>query len=163
MQNSIVEPTEVVQAEVIEQVTGEDIAMICVGGAAVVGITIVGGAIATNAVLLAMLTIGSAVVLWLKMPAHMQNIWGVRHLLSWLLPKAAAERALAFNWKNFAMRHELAIDVGVSVGAFFLYGATITGMVAAGLAGLGISVMLRLRKVFNVLLEKAQTFSGSLA
>lgn len=131
-----------------------DIALIGVGGVAFLGVALIGGAIAGNALLVSMLTVGSAVILWMKMPGQLKEMWGIRHLISLLLSKNAAEKVGSWNWKQFALNHEILLDVTVSVGAFALFGTTVTGILTAAMVGLGISVMLRARKVFLHYWEK---------
>ena len=143
MQNTI-EQTDTTTATL----EANDIALIGVGGVAFLGVALIGGAIVGNALLVAMLTIGSAVILWMKMPGQLKEMWGVRHLISWSLTKNAAEKVGNWDWKQSALDHEIMLDVAVSIGAFALFGTTVTGILTAAMVGLGISVMLRVRKVF---------------
>jgi hypothetical protein len=146
---------EVFDAERIEEVriTSEDIALVGVGSAGICMIVLVGGAVAGNAVLVSLMTVGSGSILWIKAPKTLGEIPGVKHAIK-AMPISAErkERLLAWNWKEALLKHELLFDVLVSAAVFGLFGATLTGLVAAGLTGLSISVMLRGRKIVKKLL-----------
>lgn len=129
-------------------VTSEDVALIGVGASGVVLIVLVGGVVAGNAVLISLLSVGSGSILWIKCPKTLGEIPVLKHGIKWLPVKGELkERLLAYDWKAGLLRHELLFDILVSAGVIALFGTTITGLVAAGLTGLSVSVLLRLSKV----------------
>lgn len=138
---------EVLEAEQLttESITGEDVALVSVGSAGVILIVLVGGAVAGNAVLISLLSVGSGSILWIKSPKTIGEIPVVSHVAKRLPISPERKKALlSHDWKASVLRHELLLDIAVSLGVVGLFGTTVTGLVAAGLTGLSVSVLLRL-------------------
>jgi len=156
-----IEVTEIHDAEQIPVVTSEDVALIGVGGAGVCLVVLVGGVVAGNAMLISVLSLGGATILWIKLPSTLEKA----PVLSWIvnkLPISAKrkEAILGFEWKPAALKHELLVDLVVSLGAVAMFGLTISGLIAAGFVGLSVSVLLRLRKIAHAGIAQARAFQA---
>lgn len=159
---------KVVDAERVPEpqlaITGEDVALIGVGSAGVVLVVLVGGAIAGNAVLLSLLSVGGGAILWIKLPKQVKDVPVLSHGIRVLpLSPALKERILTHDWKASVLKHELLLDIGVSLGVVALLGTTLTGLVAAGLTGLSVSVLLRLSHVAKRVSANAEAFKAKFA
>jgi hypothetical protein len=144
---------EVLQAERVDhptKITGEDIAIIVVGSTGTMLLILVGGAVAGNAMLISLLTTGSSAILWMKLPGRLRDIPGMRHGLAILpLSEETRERLLASNWKEWLMDHEILMDILATGAIFAVFGTTLTGLMAAGLTDLTISVLMRCRRLWK--------------
>jgi hypothetical protein len=126
----------------------EDWAILGVGGVGIGVIILAGGKVATNALLLSVMSVGSAVILWIKMPPTLGSVGWIQKLVrKSRLKDSTKEKLLAFRWKDWLREHELLMDLLASCGVLFLFGTTLTGLLAAGLTALAISAILRLDKV----------------
>lgn len=124
--------------------TKEDITLgVAVGGT--FGLMIlVGGNIIGTALVLSIATIGSATVLYIKLPGRMDEMSVTRAVIRNLpIPEENRQRMLGWDWKKAMERHEIAADVVISVGAVFVLGTTLSGLLSATITGLGFSSMLR--------------------
>jgi len=159
-----VEVTEIHDAEQLPVVTGEDIALIGVGGASVCLVVLVGGVVAGNAMLISVLSMGGGTILWIKMPETLEKAPPLRWIVN-RLPISAERKAaiLSFKWKPALLKHELLTDIAVSLGAIAFFGLTLSGIVAAGFVGVSMSVLLRLRRVVLCLKDRmeAATIGGN--
>lgn len=145
---------EVVEIERIDQplkITGEDIGIIVVGSSGALLLVLVGGAIAGNAMIVSTLVAGSSAILWLKLPGEIRQIPGARYAIAILpLSEETKQRLLEGNWKEWLMDHEILMDIVATGAIFSLFGTTLTGLMAAGLTDLTISVMMRARRLWKV-------------
>ena len=162
VENTNIEVTEVLDAEQLPTITSEDLALIGVGSAGVCLVVLVGGVVAGNAMLISVLSLGGATILWIKLPATLEKAPALKWIVS-KLPLSEKQKAAicSFEWKPAFLKHELLIDLIVSLGAFAFFGLTIAGMISAGLVGLSISVVLRLRKLTIAFTERARMLSDS--
>lgn len=145
-------------------ITGEDVALIGVGSSGVLLIVLVGGVVAGNAVLISLLSVGGGSILWIKAPKTLGEIPVLSHGIKWFPMKGELkQRLLAYDWKAGLLRHELLFDILVSAGVIAMFGTTVTGLVAAGLTGLSVSVLLRLSSVAKRLTGAAESFKAQFA
>lgn len=129
-------------------VTKEDLAIMSIGGTGLGIILLFGGKIATTALLISVMTVGSGAILWIKMPEKVADVPLIGSIIKKLpISKKKKEWILSQNWKEKAEDHELLIDILVSAGVFVLFGSTLTGLVAAGVTGLAVSAIFRVRKI----------------
>jgi hypothetical protein len=129
----------------------EDWVITGVAGGTMAIMLIAGGKIVTTALMLSLLTTGGAIILWIKAPSLLNDIPGVGHVLRHV-PFISDERRqllLETNWKHKMEKHEFALDCAVSVGVVGIFGMTATGLIAAGMTGLGISTLFRLKRAFT--------------
>lgn len=128
----------------------EDLALgIAVGGTFGL-MLLVGGKIIGTALVLSIATIGSATVLYIKLPSRMDEMFVTRTIIKNLpLPKEKRQQMLSWDWKKAMERHEIAADVIISVGAVFVFGTTLSGLLSATITGLGFSTMLRFANTFK--------------
>ena len=108
-------------------------------GAGAVGVTLLfGGPIATTATIASLLACASGVILFTKLPTTLGELG------TWV-PFWAAN----VNIKEWILRHQVLIDVGLSVAVFLMFPG-VTGILAAGVTGILVSCTLKV-------LEKWQT------
>jgi len=141
-------------------ISKEDVAILGIGGAGMAIIILAGGAVATTALLVSVMTVGSGAILWIKMPATLGTIPGIRTAIKMLpITQAKKDKLLAINWKEKADDYELIVDILVSAGVFLLYGGTLTALIAGGISGLFVSAILRIRSLANKLAKKMESYS----
>jgi len=105
---------------------------IMIVGAGAVGCTLVfGGPLATTATIAALLACASGVILISKLPERLEDLG------PWVPFWAAS-----INPRAWILRHQILIDVAVSVGVFLMFPG-VTGVLAAGVTGILVSCTLR--------------------
>lgn len=155
-----------VEVDKLEGITKEDISLgLAVGGTFGL-MLLVGGKIIGTALVLSVATIGGAIVLYIKMPEKMAQIRLTNWIISGLpMSENRRNRLLNWDWKQAMERHELAADVVISVGAVFVFGTTLSGLLSATITGLGLSSLLRLRQMYKRARAKMEgdrrTFQGA--
>ncbi len=128
--------------------TQEDLAILGVGGASMSILILFGGKIATTALLVSLVTTGSGAILWIKMPATIRKVPVLGKLIQMLpISDKHKESILNLNWKDKVDKYELLVDLLISAGVVVIFGTTVTGLLAAGMTGLMISSIFRVRKV----------------
>ena len=156
-----------VKVERLEGITKEDITLgVAVGGTFGL-MLLVGGKIIGTALVLSIASIGSAVVLYVKMPGPMEEIRVANWVINRLpMTTERRKRLLNWDWKKAMERNEIAADVIISVGAVFVFGTTLSGLLSATITGLGISTMLRFMRMYKrgkAKLEHDRVFRGGYA
>jgi hypothetical protein len=133
--------------------TGEDLALLGIAAGTTTMVVLVGGAIVGTAVILATLTVGSAAVIWVKIPPRIEQLSLLRAVIKKIpdaiLSPARKRAMLRWNWKQFVDNHEIAVDIGFSVAVTLMFGLSVTGLVAGSIAGFGVSILLRIRRIYK--------------
>ncbi len=139
-------------------ITSEDLAILAVGTVGMGVLLMFGGKIVTTALLVSVTTVGSGTILWIKMPDKVEDIPLVSTLIK-KLPISAEKKLwiLEQNWKHKADDYELLIDLLVSIGVVMIFGTTITGLLSAGMTGLMVSGIFRVRKVMRRMAHKVKS------
>lgn len=134
----------------LNSIKSEDRLVLAVAGVGATIIVLAGGKVASTALLLSVMTLGGAIILWIKMPNDLGSVPGLERVLK-LLPMGEEKRneILTCDWKKVAEKHQVAIDVIASLSVFLLYGGTIVGMIAAGLTGLGVSIVFKIKAMVD--------------
>jgi hypothetical protein len=132
----------------LSSISVEDRLVLAIAGTGATIVLVAGGKIATTALLLSVMTLGSGMILWVKMPNDLGSIPALERALK-LLPISKEKRSdiLECDWKSVAEKHEVALDIIASIAVFLLYGATLTGLIAAGLTGVGFSVAFKIKSI----------------
>lgn len=132
----------------LKDMSAEDRLVLAIAGTGATIILVAGGKIATTALLLSVMTLGSGMILWVKMPRDLGSIPALERVLK-LLPISKERRSsiLECDWKSIAEKHEVALDIIASIAVFLLYGATLTGLIAAGLTGIGCSIAFKIKHI----------------
>ena len=128
--------------------TNEDAAILGVGSVGMTILLLFGGKIATTALLVSVMAVGSGAILWIKMPEKIEKIPLVGRFVKMLpISREKKKWILELDWKKKADDYELLIDILVSAGVVLIFGTTVTGLLAAGMTGLLVSSIFRIRKV----------------
>lgn len=146
-----------VQAERIEGVNQQDLSLMLAGGGTFAIMLLVGGKIIGTAMLLSVASIGGASVLYIKVPGRMDELGPIAGVIKRLpITKAQKESALNWDWKKAIEKHEVAADIAISVGAVFVFGTSLTGLLSATITGLGMSLMFRIIRMYKRMKNKAR-------
>lgn len=108
-----------------------DAVILVVGSASVGTVLFLGGSLATTAGLLAVLSSASMLILLTKLPDDLSR-----------LPEWIPDTIRGFQWKKWLIRHQVLVDILVSVGAVAAMGTTVTGLLASAIIGLCTSMAL---------------------
>jgi len=117
--------TKETTAKVVDFFAEKPIALpLVIGGGAVGCAILAGGTLVLSGVVLGTLAGGSALIIIDKLPKSLPY--------------------LDIDLKDWALRHQLLIDLIISAGVFLAFGSTATGLVGAGVCGLIVSGGLKL-------------------
>jgi hypothetical protein len=127
-----------------EGITNQDIALGAAVGSTFGFMLLVGGKIIGTALVLSIASIGGATILYIKLPSKAEESGVMASIVSKLpISRERRQRLLSWDWKKSMERHEIACDVAISVGAVFVFGTTLSGLLAAAVTGIGFSAMIR--------------------